>query len=145
MRVERKGEMRDLVYRRRLVPLGELGGLEQQERAHALDDEARSIVPGAGIPPLRPFRRLVTDLPLQVDQAMNPRGKEVAGATRTLARRARYAVGPHAPILPPPLPPVHRTMDPGVARAERAKESCSLAGSRRIEFAGKNFVFIKAL
>ena len=79
--VERKGKTRDLVYRRRLLALGEFGELEQQQRPRALDGKARGMIPGAGVLPLRPVRCLVTDFPLHVDQAANTRGEEVVDGT----------------------------------------------------------------
>ena len=79
--VERKGKTRDLVWRRRLLALGEFGDPEQQQRPHALDGEARCVSLGAGAPPLSPVRCLVTDLLLHVDQAANARGEEVVDET----------------------------------------------------------------
>ena len=79
--VEREREARDLVWRWRLLALGELGDLEQQQRPHALDGEARCVSLAAGAPPLSPVRCLVTDLPLYVDQAANARGEEVVDGT----------------------------------------------------------------
>ena len=79
--VERKGKTRDLVWRGRLLALGELGDLEQQQRPHALDGKARCVSLGAGALSLSPVRCLVTDLPLHVDQAANARGEEVVDGT----------------------------------------------------------------